>query len=140
MPLKLNQEESATINLTSLIDILFLLIMFFMVSTKFSEQEHHIALQMPKIADNATLVPVPDKRVVNVYRDGVIEVDRKKVTLPQLVSELQAARKQYPQLKVVVRGDGQITLDRIAEVVTAVKQSGVSVLDLAFSGGGTVTR
>ncbi len=140
MPLKLNPEESATINLTSLIDILFLLIMFFMVSTKFSEREHHIALQIPKISQNAALVPVPDKRVIKLYRNGVIELDGKSVSLSQLAGALQSARRQYPDLKVVVRGDGQITLDRVAEVVGAVKQAGVTGLDLAFLGGGTVTR
>ena len=140
MPLKLNPEESATINLTSLIDILFLLIMFFMVSTKFSEREHRIALQIPKISQNAALVPVPDKRVIKLYRNGVIEMDGQSVSLSQLSGALQSARRQYPDLKVVVRGDGQITLDRVAEVVGAVKQAGVTGLDLAFLGGGTVTR
>ena len=140
MPLKLNPEESATINLTSLIDILFLLIMFFMVSTKFSEREHRIALQIPKISQNAALVPVPDKRVIKLYRNGVIEMDGQSVSLSQLSGALQSARRQYPDLPVVVRGDGQITLDRVAEVVGAVKQAGVTGLDLAFLGGGTVTR
>ncbi len=50
MPLKTSQlEEMPALNLTSLIDVLFLLIIFFMIGTKFIESERQIELEVPKV-------------------------------------------------------------------------------------------
>ena len=40
MPIKINQDEKPAINLTPMVDIVFLLVIFFMVGTKFSEVEN----------------------------------------------------------------------------------------------------
>jgi biopolymer transport protein ExbD len=50
MPLKTNLDEQPSINLTPMIDIVFLLIIFFMVGTKFVEMERKIAVQGPRRA------------------------------------------------------------------------------------------
>ena len=51
MPLKTHLDEQPTLNLTPMIDIVFLLIIFFMVGTKFTELERKIALQVPEVSD-----------------------------------------------------------------------------------------
>ena len=75
MPLKLNQEESPTINLTSMIDILFLLIIFFMVGTKFTESESNIQINLPKVAPNGAMLPSPSSKTVYLTTDGAIRID-----------------------------------------------------------------
>ena len=51
MPLKLHHhDELPALNLTSLIDVLFLLIIFFMVATKFDEMDRNIQVAVPKVA------------------------------------------------------------------------------------------
>src|SRR5690242_20795133 len=51
MPLKIQQhDEMPTLNLTSMIDVLFLLIIFFMVATKFDEMERNIEVDVPQVA------------------------------------------------------------------------------------------
>ena len=51
MPLKTHQDEQPTLNLTPMIDIVFLLIIFFMVGTKFAEMERTVQLEVPKVGD-----------------------------------------------------------------------------------------
>ena len=53
MPLKLQHDEMPTMNLTSMIDVLFLLIIFFMVATKFDEMERNIEIDVPQVAQAA---------------------------------------------------------------------------------------
>ena len=111
MPLKTSQlEEMPALNLTSLIDVLFLLIIFFMIGTKFIESERQIELEVPKVNAPGALTAAPDKRIINVYHDGVIMLDRQTVTLAELTARLAHARAEYPRLGVLVRGDGSMPL------------------------------
>ena len=58
MPLKIQHDETPALNLTSMIDVLFLLIIFFMVATKFDELERNIQVAVPQDAPNGDAVPV----------------------------------------------------------------------------------
>ena len=55
MPLKTHTDELPSINLTSMLDVLFLLIIFFMAGTKFSEMDRKIALRVPQVSDHGAL-------------------------------------------------------------------------------------
>src|SRR5438105_15791016 len=118
MPLKTHVDELPSLNLTSMIDVVFLLIIFFMVGTKFSkfnEQERKVPLQVPQVSDAGALTAAPEKKVVNVYRDGQVTLDRKSVSIKELTAILAAAHRQYADLGVLVRGDGAGQFQRVAE-------------------------
>ena len=124
-------DEIPTLNLTSMIDVLFLLIIFFMVGTKFVESDRQIELKLPQVKAGGALTAAPEKKVINVYHDGQITLDRKNVTLDELTARLAAGRSQYKALGVLVRGDGTATFQSVASVLNACKQAGIS--DLAIS-------
>ena len=126
MPLKTHIDEQPTLNLTPMIDIVFLLIIFFMVGTKFSELERKIGLEVPSVSEKATLSAAPENKVVNVYRDGRVELDHEWVTLDELTSRLSAARREYRQLGVLMRGDGNGRYQSVASVLDACRQAGIS--------------
>jgi biopolymer transport protein ExbD len=137
MPLKTSQlDEMPVLNLTSLIDVLFLLIIFFMIGTKFIESERQIELEVPKVHAPGALTAAPDRRVINVYHDGVITLDRQTVTLAELTARLTRARAEYPRLGVLVRGDGNTPLAQVANVLAACKQSGVAEMAIAVRSAG----
>ncbi len=131
MPLKTYLDEQPTLNLTPMIDIVFLLIIFFMVGTKFSELERKIGLEVPSVVDSGTLSAAPARRVVNVYRDGSLTLDRETVTLEQLTENLAAAQRQYSDLGVLIRGDASGQFQRVAEVLNACKQAGIVELGIS---------
>jgi biopolymer transport protein ExbD len=131
MPLKTHIDEQPGLNLTSLIDVLFLLIMFFMVGTKFAQFEKKIKLEVPTVSDNKALTEVPTKRVVNVFRTGQVTLDGDAVNLKELTSRLAAARSQYKNLGVVVRGDADGNFQTVAGVLNACQQAGVNRLAVA---------
>lgn len=125
MPLKTFMDEPPTLNLTSLIDVIFMLIIFFMVGTQFTELERRIGLQVPQVADHGALSAAPEKRIVNVYRDGTLTLDRQPVTLDELTQRLAAAKGEYAELGVLVRGDGPGPYQNVANVLNACKQAGI---------------
>ncbi|MEE8452423.1 MAG: biopolymer transporter ExbD [Thermoguttaceae bacterium] len=131
MPLKTHLDEQPTLNLTPMIDIVFLLIIFFMVGTKFTELERKISLKVPEVADRGALTAAPERKVVNVYRDGTITLDGATVSLEQVTAQLTAARAQYSDLGVLVRGDAQGEFQGVAAVLNACKQAGVGDLGIS---------
>jgi biopolymer transport protein ExbD len=131
MPLKTHLDDEPTLNLTAMLDIMFLLIIFFMLGTRFVDEERKIGLRVPEVADRGALTPAPAKRTVNVYRDGAITLDQTQVTIPELVEKLKAARRQYSELSVLVRGDAEDKYQRIVAVLNACKQAGIQNLGIA---------
>ena len=125
MPLKTHLDEQPTLNLTPMIDIVFLLIIFFMVGTKFTELERNIALQIPHVSNISALSAAPEKKVINVYRDGRISLDRNIVTLAELTHQLSNAVQEYQYLGVMVRGDAAGPFQNVAGVLSACKEAGV---------------
>ncbi|OHB70749.1 MAG: biopolymer transporter ExbD [Planctomycetes bacterium RBG_13_63_9] len=131
MPLKTHLDEQPTLNLTPMIDIVFLLIIFFMVGTKFTELERKIGLRVPEVADKGALTAAPERKIVNVYRDGAVTLDREPVTLEQLTERLSAARSQYRDLGVLVRGDARGEFQGVASALNACKQAGIRELGIS---------
>lgn len=131
MPLKTHLDEQPSLNLTPMIDIVFLLIIFFMVGTKFTELERKIGLRVPEVADQGTLTAAPERKVVNVFRDGTLTLDHVPVALADLTSQLAAARSQYADLGVLVRGDAQGEFQLVASVLNACKQAGIRDLGIS---------
>ncbi len=131
MPMKTHLDEDPKLNLTPMIDIVFLLIIFFMVGTTFSQMERNIELHVPEVTDGGALTAPPEKRVVNVFQDGRIALDQQFVSLDGLTSELVSARDQYSDLGVIVRGDGRGAFQNVAEVLNACKNAGIGELDIS---------
>jgi biopolymer transport protein ExbD len=128
MPLKTHRDDSPSLNMTPMIDIVFLLIIFFMVGTKFTEMEREIGLQVPQVTDHGALTAAPEARVINVYRDGRITLDREEVSRDELPLRLADARRQYADLGVQIRGDASSSFQSVAEVMSLCKQAGITEL------------
>ena len=148
MPLKVQKDIESSINLTPLIDIVFLLIIFFMVGTRFSElneTERNIALQVPAVSNAAALTSAPRKRVINVLANGNIILDETTVSAEELAAELISARQQYKQLGVVIRGDESARYDNVAKVFAVCRAADISDLNISVrvanqTAGGVTTR
>lgn len=130
MAIKLRPSEEPTINLTSMIDVLFLLIIFFMVASKFKSDEHSIAIQLPTAKASASMIAAPAPKVVTLALDGRIILDGHEVTATQLTQHLRAAVANYPELAVDVRSDGQGQIQQLTQVCSAVAAAGVTKLGL----------
>ena len=130
MPLKTQQDEQPTLNLTPMIDVVFLLIIFFMVATKFAELERDIELELPEVASAAALTSAPKQRVVSVQAGGQLRLDGKDVSTVQLKNQLSAARSDYPQLSVVIRGDAACAFQHVASALAICKEANISDLGI----------
>lgn len=127
MPLKTIQDEMPSINLTPMIDIVFQLIIFFMVGSRFTELEKKMDLQVPSVSSTAAMGSVPERYLVNVFRDGRITLNQEPVDPPLLTSRLAAARQQHGDVIVTVRGDGGCDFQAVATAMAACRDAGVEM-------------
>ena len=131
MPVRTHFDESPPLNLTAMLDVMFLLIIFFVLNTKFLDDERQIEVQVPHVADRGHLAPVAERKTINVYRDGTITLDQMPVTIEDLPARLTLARGPAGQIGVLVRGDGQGEFERVAAVLNACKQAGIADLGIS---------
>jgi len=131
MSIRRQSTEEATINLTPMIDVVFLLVIFFMVGSKFSEAESRIRVNVPSIGEMRSITRAPDERIVSVELDGSISLDGTPLTRSQLTETLRAEYANYPGLKVALRADADGSYQQAIEVLHAIRISGVDQIRLS---------
>lgn len=131
MPLKTSQLEEPTINLTSMLDVVMLLIIFFMLSTNFSEEEKQYDVHLPTVTDATALTGQPDEIVVNVAANGTITVRTEPVSLTDLEAVMRLAADKFVGQGVIIRGDGDGSYQNVMDVMSACRRAGIKNLSLA---------
>ena len=140
MPLKLQSHDRTALDLTPMIDVVFLLIIFFMVATKFSELERDIDLQLPEVAPATPMTSMPTLREVSIQANGQTQLDGQPVTLNQLTARLDAAHRECPALGVVIRGDAACPFQHVAAALAACKDAHISELGITVRIAGKGVR
>lgn len=134
MPLKTTHDEQPSLNLTPMIDIVFLLIIFFMVGTRFSELqdlEKQLPISVPEVSAGTALTAPPKQKVIHVFQDGRIHFEDHEVKLAELVTQLEAAKQTYRKQGVVIRGDASSEHQAVVSVINACRQA--DIIDIAVS-------
>ena len=94
------------LSLTPLIDIVFLLLIFFLVATRFAEEEKEMRVQLAEASAAQPLTSTPREMFINIDENGRYYVTGKIVDLPQLNKILEAAYVNNPgRASVVIRAD-----------------------------------
>lgn len=131
MPRHRERTEDATINLTPMIDVVFLLVIFFMVGSKMDAGKSGVQVNMPAAGDLRAMSRLPDQRIVDVTAAGEIRLDGQVMTVGELTQTLRQQRMSYPDLRVAVRGDGNSSLAQVADVMRQISSAGVQQMDLS---------
>lgn len=132
-------EDDVGIGLTSLIDVVFLLMIFFMLATTFLDPERALELDLPRAESGSSAEEAPEELVLNVFRDGRISLGGRELADGDLRARLEQAARRDPATPVTIRGDARVEHARIVSVMDACALAGLSNLSvgtLAAAGGG----
>ncbi len=99
MPLKTTPPEEPTLNLTPMIDVILTLVIFFMVGSRFAEEENALGVKVPTVSSRAAGASAPEPKVVNVFPDGSVFLGTKPVSLDELTAQLEAARSDHRKVE-----------------------------------------
>lgn len=114
------------LNITPLLDLVFVLLIIFMITTPLIEQQ--ISLNLPK-SQPATQNDVNPKSVlsVNIDAKGTIYLSEKKVTLKQLEAAITQQMKKDSNSAVALRADAKLQYQQLVDVLDLIKNSGAKL-------------
>jgi biopolymer transport protein ExbD len=118
--------DSIGVDLTPVIDMVFMLLIFFLVATTFQRQEREAKIALPQASASSPISSAMREIVINVTREGAMIVNAKTLDEASLLSMLRAAVAQNPGQKVNVRGDRDASYGAVARALDVCKQAGVA--------------
>jgi len=113
------------IDFVPMVDVLFNLLIFFLIATSMAQAEREMSIALPHAASSGPISMSMREVIVNVHADGGIEVAGKRVTAENLGGIIRGAVAANPEQKVSVRGDRAASYASIAAVLDACKGAGV---------------
>lgn len=123
MQFKEQKRRRTSINITSLIDVLFILLIFFMVSSSFIEQPG-MKLELPTTQSRE--VARLENLVMHISQDGEIFLGDKSVTLETLGTEIEAMIPNIEEKTLVLKADKETSHGKIVEIMDIAKRSGLT--------------
>jgi biopolymer transport protein ExbD len=121
-------QSLSELNITPLLDLAFVLLVIFIITT--TPIVNDLALNLPTAARKEK-DPPRKANYVTVETSGAIYLNKKAVTMIELLQELVQLRVDDPDLSVVVRGDSKTKYRKILAVMDALQQANVVKVDLA---------
>ncbi len=121
----LQQETGASIDLTPIIDMVFLLLIFFLVATTFHQTEREMNVALPAAQHAGPISAALRDLIINVDDEGGIVVSGRAVSRDELRGIIEAAVAGNPDQKVTVRGDRDTAYANVVAVLDICKGAGI---------------
>lgn len=112
------------INITPLLDLAFVLLIIFVITTPLLEQS--INLKLPHGGTPEKRLNKSDIRTVEISNTGYYALDKKRMTLPQIISQLAGEFRSNPNLVVYIRADKESRYDLVAQVLDGCEKNGIT--------------
>ena len=120
----------AELNITPLLDLVFVLLIIFMITTPLLEQQLPVDLPKSSKAASANLPDPKSILTLTLTKDGSVLLGPEKVTMDQLANLLTQRKARDPELVVSMRADASLPYETVFRALEAVRSAGAR-LDLA---------
>ena len=114
-----------------MVDILLVLLVFFIVTWNFSLSEKELDVKIPSATHSKETEAYVGQVVVNVRADGTIVFNRKPISAEELVAKLRELAKLFPDQAVILRGDQNANYKFIVNVLDLCRQA--NIWNVAFA-------
>ena len=112
------------LNVTPLLDLAFVLLIIFMITTPLMENSSKLVLPTHKAAEGAA--EPNDVETISIDKEALVTIDKNAVPLEQVrdaITELKASR---PGLAVQIRAHRELPVQKLVDVMDAIKQAGIT--------------
>lgn len=118
---------ASTLSMTPLIDVVFLLLIFFLVTSEFEEEEQRLDIVLPTATSATPMTSKPREIVVDIDSDGTFYMRGQRTGLDELQRLLESAVASNPTNQtVVIRADHATTFQPVVSVMDVCNRTGVS--------------
>ena len=123
--------RSQGLEMTALMDVIFLLLCFFVTTSVFSQWESEIAITLPSAKSATVPGRMPGEIILNVSSGGMVSVNGQILSLDELTKRLSRLSKLYPGQPVVIRADKATSYESLVAVIDACRTADVWNFSLA---------
>lgn len=124
-------SKAAQLALTSMLDVIFLLLCFFVTVSVFSQWESEISIKLPKAENAEEPDRLPGEVIVNLANDGKISVNGRVLALYDLGVRLKRISRFYPGQPVIIRADKDVRYEKLVELIDTCRAANVWNFSLA---------
>jgi biopolymer transport protein ExbD len=124
MKLAKKQEDEIGFQLAPMIDMTFLLLIFFMVTTKISKEQVKVEIKLPKASNASIPNDLSNRDIISIDGDGTYYIGQKLADKKELTTHLKERFKVNPPLRLYVRADKNTPGKQIKELMRIASEAG----------------
>ena len=129
MRLQRRNMKKARIEIIPMIDTIFFLLVFFMISTLSMARFRGVQVNLPKAASGSQ---APAESVtVTLTKEGQLFLNKEEVGRESLLQSLRQQLKKNPELLVIINADNGVQHGKVVEIMDEARQAGVAKLSIA---------
>jgi biopolymer transport protein ExbD len=133
MRIRSSEDEGHTpINLMPLIDMVFLLLIFFLVATSFAQEERDQRVKLPITSSPKPLSAPPRQVIINILADGTTKVGARVYDRDGLTNLLSRVARNEPDRMVLIRADERSLHKYFAGVASLCKKVGINEVKIGY--------
>ena len=117
--------------ITPMLDVVFLLLTFFVTTSIYSQWENEIDIQLPTAETGIIPDRLPGEIVINLSKEGVITVNQAVLTPPELTEKCLRLSSLFPGHPVVIRSDKDTVYEHLMGVIDACRQANIGNISFA---------
>ena len=126
-----SRSHAPAVQMSSLMDVIFLLLCFFVTSSVFSQWETEVAIALPTAKSATVPGRMPGEIILNLSKVGDVSVNGNKLSLGEVTERLARIAKLYPGQPVVIRADKDASYDKLMGLIDACRAADVWNFSLA---------
>ena len=117
--------------ITPMLDVVFLLLCFFVATSIYSQWESAMDSQLPTADTSVVPDRLPGEIIVNVDEAGEIRVNERVLTPDELLRRCRMLAKNFPGQSIVIRGDKRTAYDNVARVFDICRKADIRGIRLS---------
>ena len=120
---KNNQPPLLGFQIAPMVDILLVLLVFFIVTWNFAITENELDVKIPSAVSAKEQQPVANQTVINIREDGTVMMNRKELSREELLQKLMQLSELYPDYAIIVRGDKELSYENLIAIMDILNQA-----------------
>ncbi len=140
MNFRRKSPELPAFQFTAMMDVVFLLLCFFITTSVFSQWEMEVDVTLPTAQSAKMPNRLPGEVILNLSRDGRISVNQQTLTREDLADRLKRLAQFFPGQSVVIRADKQTAYEQLIGIIDLCRLSDIWNISFATAADESATE
>lgn len=126
------EEEDAGIDMTPMLDIVFIMLIFFIVTTVFVKEA---GIEVNKPAASQAVMPKNANIFIAITEDGIVWMDKREIDIDSVRANLDRLMAEQPSDVIIIQADKDAEHGVVMQVMDQIKAAGIDRISIAAEGG-----